>query len=244
MRFLNRLYNPLFDAALRRPKLAVALAGDPDLRARSCCFRCSGATSCPSSRRATSGSARRSPCRSRWRVVEVQPIAMRGILRELPGGAFGGLARSAGPTTAPTSPGSPTSSSSARSSRSTSGRSGLTKEKLTEIVRKRAAGRLPRRRPSTSPSTSATTSRRRSSGVKGENSIKVTGPDLEVNEAKAAQIMDVLGEGHGRHGHRDVPNAGPARDPDRSRSDDLLALRHQHRRHQRHRAGADRRTCR
>ncbi|HWZ88214.1 MAG TPA: efflux RND transporter permease subunit, partial [Polyangiaceae bacterium] len=30
------------------------------------------------------------------------------------------------------------------------------------------------------------------SGVKGENSIKVTGPDLKVNETKAAQIMEVL----------------------------------------------------
>jgi len=32
------------------------------------------------------------------------------------------------------------------------------------------------------------------SGVKGENTVKVVGPDLRVNEAKADEIVDVMGE--------------------------------------------------
>jgi cobalt-zinc-cadmium resistance protein CzcA len=35
------------------------------------------------------------------------------------------------------------------------------------------------------------------SGVKGENTVKVIGPDLKVNEEKADQIVDVLGGVHG-----------------------------------------------
>jgi cobalt-zinc-cadmium resistance protein CzcA len=35
------------------------------------------------------------------------------------------------------------------------------------------------------------------SGVKGENTVKVVGPDLHVNEAKAEEIQDVLGKVHG-----------------------------------------------
>src|SRR5579872_239509 len=35
------------------------------------------------------------------------------------------------------------------------------------------------------------------SGVKGENSVKVSGPDLKVNESKAEQIVDVMSKVRG-----------------------------------------------
>jgi cobalt-zinc-cadmium resistance protein CzcA len=68
---------------------------------------------------------------------------------------------------------------------------GLTKEKLTDIVR----SRLEREFPGVTFNFSQYISdnvEEAVSGVKGENSIKIVGPELEVNEAKAGEIMKVL----------------------------------------------------
>jgi cobalt-zinc-cadmium resistance protein CzcA len=73
---------------------------------------------------------------------------------------------------------------------------GLTKEKLTGIVRKDLQDNFPGVTFNFSQYISDNVEEA-VSGVKGENSIKVTGPDLKVNETKAAQIMDVLAKVHG-----------------------------------------------
>jgi cobalt-zinc-cadmium resistance protein CzcA len=70
---------------------------------------------------------------------------------------------------------------------------GLTKDKLTDIVRSRLQDTFPGVTFNFSQYISDNVEEA-VSGVKGENSIKVTGPDLEVNEAKAADIIKVLGE--------------------------------------------------
>ena len=78
---------------------------------------------------------------------------------------------------------------------STSGARGVTKEKLTEELSTRA-------RRGASPASIFNFSQMISdnveeamSGVKGENTVKVIGPDLRVNEAKADEIVDVHGDG-------------------------------------------------
>jgi cobalt-zinc-cadmium resistance protein CzcA len=73
---------------------------------------------------------------------------------------------------------------------------GLNKEKLTNIVRSRLQNEFPGVTFNFSQYISDNVEEA-VSGVKGENSIKVTGPDLEVNEEKAAQVMAVLGKVRG-----------------------------------------------
>ena len=99
---------------------------------------------------------------------------------------------SAAPTTAPTSRASTTSSSSRRSSRSTSGARGVTKEKLTEELSKRARRGVPRRRLQLLADDLATTSKRRCRASRARTRSRSFGPDLRVNEEKADEIVDVM----------------------------------------------------
>jgi len=64
MRTLHRLYTPVVDAALRRPKRALVALSIP-VFASAALSRCSARSSCPSSKRATCGSAAPCPCPSR-----------------------------------------------------------------------------------------------------------------------------------------------------------------------------------
>ena len=84
MHFLHRLYDPLFDPALRRPearrsRFALCRSSPASRSSRS-----SGASSCPSWRRATSGSARTLPMSSRWSSRPSYVGRMREILRGCP----------------------------------------------------------------------------------------------------------------------------------------------------------------
>ena len=79
------------------------------------------------------------------------------------------------------------------------------------------------------------------SGVKGENSIKVFGPDVVANEKIAEQAMAVLGERAGRARPRPRPLERAAEHQDRPRSPGLLALRPQHRQRRGGHPGGDRR---
>ena len=66
------------------------------------------------------------------------------------------------------------------------------------------------------------------SGVKGENSVKVFGNDLESNEKIADAIVDVMGKVPGHQGPRDVPVDGAAEHQDHAEARRVLALRAQH----------------
>src|SRR5260370_36985163 len=68
---------------------------------------------------------------------------------------------------------------------------GLTKEKLTEIVQKELQEAFPGVVFNFSQYISDNVEEALA-GVKGENSVKVTGPDLKVNETKAQQIVEVM----------------------------------------------------
>ena len=68
---------------------------------------------------------------------------------------------------------------------------GLTKAKLTEIIRKELTEAFPGVDFNFSQYISDNV-QEAISGVKGENSVKVRGPDLKVNEAKAKQILNVM----------------------------------------------------
>ena len=68
------------------------------------------------------------------------------------------------------------------------------------------------------------------SGVKGENSVKVFGPDLETNEANAEGIVDVMSKVPGVEGPRHVRSLGQPSIEDRPRPRGVRAVRPQHRR--------------
>ena len=82
------------------------------------------------------------------------------------------------------------------------------------------------------------------SGVKGENSIKLYGNDLQALTDTANKIKSVLGDRAGRHRPCGVHLARPADHPDRYRSRPRGALRPVAGRHQRHHQGRDRRRHR
>ena len=67
------------------------------------------------------------------------------------------------------------------------------------------------------------------SGVKGENSVKVIGPDLHVNESKADAIVDVMASVKGVKDLGHVSVAWAAEHQDHSRPRHVRALRPQHR---------------
>ena len=234
MRVLHRVYTP----ALRRsrcsyPQRRVALRLAPDRRSASRSSRSLGGEFMPkleegnfwiratladvhlarAEREVRRPDARRSSAAAR----RTPDVPCDDAEPQAPGGRRRSSRSSVAPTTAPTCRASTTSSSSRRSSRSTSGRAG-------------------------SPRTSSPTSSTRSSteafpgvvfnfsqyisdnveealsGVKGENSIKVFGPDLEANEKIADEIVDV--DGRASRASKDlghVPVARPAEHQDRAR---------------------------
>ena len=73
---------------------------------------------------------------------------------------------------------------------------GLTKEKLTGVVRSKLEHTFPGVTFNFSQYISDNVEEA-VSGVKGENSVKVTGPDLKVNETKAEPIMEELAKVRG-----------------------------------------------
>ena len=82
------------------------------------------------------------------------------------------------------------------------------------------------------------------SGVKGENSVKVFGNDLETLAKVADEIKDAHGHRARHHRPRGLRLARPADRPHRHRPQQRRPLRPGARRHQRHGAGGDRRPGR
>ncbi len=138
MRALIAIYNPMFDRRASSTRTSwPAFALVPILATARALPRCSAASSCRSSRRATSGSARRCPlvdlarpvgqvrrphARDRARLPGRPERAVRRRAPDAPGDRRRSSRSSAGPTTGRTCRASTTSSSSRPSSRSTSGR--------------------------------------------------------------------------------------------------------------------------
>jgi cobalt-zinc-cadmium resistance protein CzcA len=137
MRVLHKAYAPAFDLAMRFPKAAVAFSLLPIVLCV-VLFPCSGASSCPSSRRGTSGFVQRSRCpsrstraRSTWDACARSFAVARRTRRSRATTPTANTPRWrpssrswAGQTTGLTSPASTTSSSSLLSSPSASGRGG------------------------------------------------------------------------------------------------------------------------
>ena len=174
--------------------------------------RCWGASSCPSWRRATSGSA--PPCPLSVSLEQSPSTSAgcaasswaarhdaRAILdKQPPRGGDGGLAARAPRRRHRRRRASTTSSSSRPSSPSTTGRKGVTKDCSPRSSPRQLAEAFPGVVFNFSQYISDNVEEAMS-GVKGENTVKVMGPDLEVNEAEGRrEIVEVHGQREGGRG--------------------------------------------
>ena len=194
MRFLHRIYNPLFDAALRKPKIAVGLLAIP-IFAAFALFPLLGRDFMPQLEEGNIW------IRSTFPVSIALPESikysnrMRGILAGYP--EIQSVVSEVGrPDDGTDVTGISNVEFFCPLKPFDEWPRGLTKEKLTDTVRQKLE--------ETFPGVTFNFSQYISdnvveavSGVKGENSIKVTGPDLKVNETKALQIMDELAKVRG-----------------------------------------------
>ena len=200
-------------------------------RAQRACWRPgSAANSCRRWRRAISGSGRR--CRRRCPLMRAPRRRARcaksccGIRRSSPW-----CRSTAVPTMAAMPRRSPTSSCSRRSSRSTNGRPDLTKEKLTEELQKEFSEELPGVGFNFSQYIQDNVEEAMS-GVKGANSVKIIGPNLETLEKLATQVMAEMDQGPGRRRPRHISRARAAQSQHQDRSRKSRPLRSQYRRRQ------------
>ena len=164
---------------------------------------------------------------------------MRGILATYPEVCFPSSRRSAAPMTALMSPGLSNVEFFCPLKPFDEWPRGLTKEKLTVVVRKKLEDTFPGVTFNFSQYISDNVEEA-VSGVKGENSVKVTGPDLKVNETKATQIMDELAKVRGITDIGTFRTLRATPDSNHSRSNHYFSLRLQHGRYRRDSAGLDR----
>ncbi|HWU89924.1 MAG TPA: efflux RND transporter permease subunit, partial [Kofleriaceae bacterium] len=189
MRFLNRVYAPVFEASLRRPKLAIALQAVPIFLCI-VLFPLLGREFMPKLEEGNFWIRATLPMSISMDQAAKYTARMRSILRAHPEvvSVVSQLGRPDDGTDvtgfynielfAPLEP-------------FADWPRGLTKAKLTEVVQ----GELQEAFPGVSFNFSQYISdnvEEALAGVKGENSIKVVGPDLKVNETKAAQIAQVM----------------------------------------------------
>ena len=126
---------------------------------------------------------------------------------------------------------------------------GMTKEKLTDELNKELSEAFPGAIFNFSQMISDNVEEA-VSGVKGENSVKVFGTDLDSNEKIADAIVDVMGKVPGIKDLGHVPVDGAAEHQDHAEARRVRALRAQHGRRGRgdpgghRRAGAERRSTR
>ncbi len=227
MRGLYRIYNPLFAAAMRWPTQRVRARDGPGHRVRRPLPPARVASSCPSWRRATSGSGPRSRCRSRsrsrrasCRACATSSAAARRT-RPSPAPTRTASTRrsppssrsSAGPTTAPTSSGFFNIEFFAPLEPFDEWPKGLTKEKLTDELQGELQAEFPGAIFGFSQYINDNVEEA-VAGVKGENSVKVYGPSLEENERIAAQIIKVMEHRPRGEGPRHVPLARAAQRQD------------------------------
>ena len=149
------------------------------------------------------GSAARSRSTSRWTRSPTDARRCAADHAAVPGGRSRSCRRSAGPTTAPTRPASTTSNSSSRL-RPRDDWPGQPTGRRVAGARTEAAGtdRGDERRAAAASSSASTGTSRRYirdnvmeslSGVKGENSVKIIGPDLDELEQLAERGQDTAG---------------------------------------------------
>lgn len=189
MRFLHRIYDPLFDAALRKPKQALALRAIPIFLCVAL-FPLLGGEFMPKLEEGNFWIRATLPMSISLEQSASYTGRMRAILRSHPEvvSVVSQLGRPDDGTDvtgffnleffAPLKP-------------FDEWPSGLTKPKLTEIVQKELQEAFPGVVFNFSQYISDNVEEALA-GVKGENSVKVTGPDLKVNETKAQQIVDVM----------------------------------------------------
>jgi cobalt-zinc-cadmium resistance protein CzcA len=189
MHFLHRIYDPLFDAALKKPKLAIALRAIP-IVAVFVLFPLLGRDFMPKLEEGNFWIRATLPMSISMPQSAKYTSRMRAILRSHPEvvSVVSQLGRPDDGTDVtgffnieffcPLKP-------------FDEWPRGLTKPKLTEIVQKELQDAFPGVVFNFSQYISDNVEEA-IAGVKGENSIKVTGPDMKVNETKAEQIVDVL----------------------------------------------------
>ncbi len=191
MRVLNRIYNPLFDAALRRPRLAIALRAIPILGVV-VLFPFLGRDFMPKLEEGNFWIRSTFPVSISLQKSFEYSNRMRKVLAEYPE-VLSVVSEIGRPDDGTDVTGLSNVEFFCPLKPFDEWPRGLNKEKLTNIVR----ARLQREFPGVTFNFSQYISdnvEEAVSGVKGENSIKITGPDLDVNEAKAAEVMRVLGE--------------------------------------------------
>ncbi|HTA18924.1 MAG TPA: efflux RND transporter permease subunit, partial [Polyangia bacterium] len=191
MRFLNRLYNPPFEAALRRPKTALALLSIPIFSAF-VLFPLLGRDFMPKLEEGNFWIRSTFPVSISLDESFKYSNRMRKILASYPE-VVSVVSEIGRPDDGTDVTGLSNVEFFCPLKPLDEWPRGLTKEKLTDIVRSKLVENFPGVTFNFSQYISDNVEEA-VSGVKGENSIKVVGPDLEVNEAKAAEIMKVLGE--------------------------------------------------
>ncbi len=189
MRFLHKLYDPLFDAALKRPKRALALRAIPILLCVAL-FPFLGREFMPKLEEGNFWIRATLPMAISMQESAKYTGRMRAILRSHPEVELvvSQLGRPDDGTDvtgffnieffAPLKP-------------FDQWPHGLTKPKLTETVGKELQDAFPGVVFNFSQYISDNVEEALA-GVKGENSVKVSGPDLQVDETKAAQIVEVM----------------------------------------------------
>jgi cobalt-zinc-cadmium resistance protein CzcA len=194
MRFLNRLYNPLFDAALQRPRLAIALRAIPIFGAV-ILFPLLGRDFMPKLEEGNFWIRSTFPVSISLQKSFEYSNRMRKVLAEYPE-VVSVVSEIGRPDDGTDVTGLSNVEFFCPLKPFDEWPRGLNKEKLTNIVRSRLQHEFPGVTFNFSQYISDNVEEA-VSGVKGENSIKITGPDLDVNEAKAAEIMKVIGEVRG-----------------------------------------------
>ena len=194
MRVLHRLYNPLFEASLRRPKTAVSLLLVP-IFAAFFLFPLLGRDFMPKLEEGNFWIRSTFPVSISLEDSMKYTDRMRGILATYPE-VLSVVSEIGRPDDGTDVTGLSNVEFFCPLKPFDEWPRGLTKEKLTNVVRKKLQDTFPGVTFNFSQYISDNVEEA-VSGVKGENSIKISGPDLKVNETKAAQIMAVLGKVRG-----------------------------------------------
>lgn len=194
MRFLHRIYNPLFEAALRRPKTAVGLLAIP-IFAAFLLFPLLGRDFMPKLEEGNFWIRSTFPVSISLEESTKYSNQMRAVLAKYPE-VLSVVSEIGRPDDGTDVTGLSNVEFFCPLKPFDEWPRGLTKEKLTNVVRKELQDTFPGVTFNFSQYISDNVEEA-VSGVKGENSIKVTGPDLKVNETKATQIMAVLAKVQG-----------------------------------------------
>jgi len=189
MRFLHRIYDPLFDAALRKPKQALALRAIPVFLCVAL-FPLLGREFMPKLEEGNFWIRATLPMSISREQSAKYTSRMRSILRSHPE-VISVVSQLGRPDDGTDVTGFYNIELFAPLKPFEDWPRGLTKAKLTDIVQRELQEAFPGVVFNFSQYISDNVEEALA-GVKGENSVKVTGPDLKINETKALQIVDVM----------------------------------------------------